>query len=115
MSGFPLVCYTVDSGSDLEDEEDEVKVKLEPVEFPAEEVVQQILEELLDSVALKPRDFSDMFIKEEPMDPDDIKEEFDAYRDDIKVEIDSDDCDSDDSSASSEAEIVKVIQASEGT
>merc|ERR1719186_860868 len=37
------------------------------------------------------RDFSDMYIKEEPLDIDEIKEEFDtSYRDDIKVEMDSD-------------------------
>ena len=90
-----LVCYTVDSGSDS-DEEMDVKPALENVEYTPLDVVNTILVDLLDSVFTGTRDFSDMYIKEEPIDPDDIKEEFDRdYRDGIKVEIDSDDCESD--------------------
>ena len=104
-----LVCYTVESGSDS-DEEMDIKPELETVQHTPTEVVNTILVELLDSVFTGTRDFSDMYIKEEPIDPDDIKEEFDQdYRDGIKVEIDSDDCESDSDDSSDCSSVIAEI------
>lgn len=96
-----LVAYTVDSDSDNESvtyEEQEVKVKLEPVEFSAEQTVTDILQEILSSVFTSSRDFSDMYIKEEPLDEEvEVKEEiFADYRTQVKVEIETDSDDSSD-------------------
>ena len=104
-----LVCYTVESGSDS-DEEMDIKPELETVQHTPTEVVNTILVELLDSVFTGTRDFSDMYIKEEPIDPDDIKEEFDQdYRDGIKVEIDSDDCESDSDDSSDCSSVIAEV------
>lgn len=104
-----LVCYTVESGSDSDDEMD-IKPELETVQHTPTEVVNTILVELLDSVFTGTRDFSDMYIKEEPIDPDDIKEEFDQdYRDGIKVEIDSDDCESDSDDSSDCSSVIAEV------
>ena len=73
----------------------------------------KVLDEMLLAVVTGTRDFSDMYIKEEPMDPDElmeIKEEFDTdYRESIKVELDSDDSDDSDSSVNFEELTVNRI------
>ena len=60
----------------------------------------------MDNVFHGARDFSDMFIKEEPIDfdDDDVKEEFDTfvYRDDVKIEMASDDSSADESISDNE-------------
>jgi len=116
MSGL-LVCYDVSSGSDesgAEDVEFDVKPKLEPVEYTGIQVANQVLDEILSVVTSGQRDFSDMYIKEEPMEPDEVKEEFDTdYRDSIKVELDSDEYDSDSSGCSESSVEVTLSKASE--
>jgi len=88
----------------------DIKPELETVQHTPTEVVNTILVELLDSVFTGTRDFSDMYIKEEPIDPDDIKEEFDQdYRDGIKVEIDSDDCESDSDDSSDCSSVIAEV------
>jgi len=115
MSG--LVCYDVSSGSDESEGEDvelDVKPKLEPVEFTGVQVANQVLDEMLGVVTSGTRDFSDMYIKEEPMEPEEVKEEFDTdYRDSIKVELDSDDYNSDSSDSSESSVEVTVSKVSE--
>lgn len=90
----PLVCYDIDSDSSSEDFEfmqQDIKPEIQLVVNSPETVVSQLLEDIMDKVFHGRRDFSDMYIKEEPLDIDEIKEEFDtSYRDDIKVEMDSD-------------------------
>ena len=105
-----LVCYTVDSDSEPEDMEEEIKI--EPGLTSAEASVMALVDELLNNVVTGTRDFSDMFIKEEPQDDDD--DWFSAgdwvncndYRTNIKIELESDESDSDDSSV--EEPIVKL-------
>ena len=105
-----MVCYTVDSDSEPEDMEEEIKI--EPGLTSAEASVMALVDELLNNVVTGTRDFSDMFIKEEPQDDDD--DWFSAgdwvncndYRTNIKIELESDESDSDDSSV--EEPIVKL-------
>ncbi len=69
------------------------------MEYSPSEVVSCILEELMDKVLFGgARDFSDMYIKEEPVvyDSDGMEDAgFDTqeYRTDVKIEINSDDSD----------------------
>eukprot|EP00088_Acartia_fossae_P006163 TRINITY_DN12828_c0_g1_i1.p1 TRINITY_DN12828_c0_g1~~TRINITY_DN12828_c0_g1_i1.p1 ORF type:complete len:465 (+),score=70.54 TRINITY_DN12828_c0_g1_i1:31-1395(+) len=98
-----LVCYTIDSESE-DDSEMGVLIKEEPQVFTSEDIVNDLLRDLLENVITSNRDFSDLFIKQEPLDVEDVKVEpdfyIDGYRHDIKVEMDSEDEDSDVSSAS---------------
>ena len=68
------------------------------MEYSPSEVVSCILEELLDKVLFGgATDFSDMYIKEEPLevseDMDDAGFDTQEYRQDVKIEMNSDDSD----------------------
>jgi hypothetical protein len=96
---FGLVCYTIsDSETDSEGEETDTST---------EAVVNYVIEHILAGVCHGLRDFSDMYIKQEPEDCDDLEMEQnygDSYDDrNVKLESeDSEDSDSDDSSSSEE-------------
>ena len=97
---FGLVCYTIsDSESDQEEDEEEE-------EITSESVVSHVIEHILRDVCHGLRDFSDMYIKQEPED----SEEWEAaqdYRDShsgATVKIESDDSDSESSSEEESSE-----------
>lgn len=94
-----LVCYTISSSESETEEEDEEK------EIPsAQSAVSHVIEFILREVSHGMRDFSDMYIKQEP---EDCEEEWEGggrdYRDqqssaDVKLDSDSEDSDSSSSS-----------------